>query len=65
MEKRTVRRSILYSLLLFFGCTIAYYREPIRHSNEYCRKHQWVRLIQQVHFDFCQSDSVVVLHCLI
>ena len=34
-KERTVRRSILYSLLLFFGCTIAYYREFfIRHSNE-------------------------------
>ena len=32
---RRVRRSILYSLLLFLGCTIAYYREFfIRHSSE-------------------------------
>ena len=30
-----VRRSILYSFLLFLGCTIAYYREFfIRHSSE-------------------------------
>ena len=33
--EREVRRSILYSLLLFFGCTVAYYREFfIRHSSE-------------------------------
>ena len=35
VERTTVRRSILYSMLLFFGCTTAYYREFfIRHSNE-------------------------------
>ena len=32
---RRVRRSILYSMLLFLGCTLAYYREFfIRHSSE-------------------------------
>lgn len=34
-RSKTVRRTILYSLLLFLGCTVAYYREFfIRHSAE-------------------------------
>ena len=34
-RERHIRRGILYSFILFLGCTIAYYREFfIRHSNE-------------------------------